>query len=84
MFWFIASIVVIVGTPALLLGLSLLAFEIGMTATIMLCLLLLTVAGVISWPAMVSLVLSCCIVWFVCQRLMRSVEGESNTIHQQQ
>ena len=76
MFWFIAMLVIMVGIPLLLFSLTALALEIGLTATVVGGFVLLILAGAVSMPAVISLVITCGIVWLVCKGLMKSVKAD--------
>lgn len=72
MIWIMLLLVVFVGTPMLLFGLSCLASEIGLTATVTVGFVLLIASSAISMPAMVSMVITGGIVWVVYQIVNRA------------
>ena len=72
MLWVMLLLVVFVGTPMLLFGLSCLASEIGLTATVTVGFVLLIAASAISLPAALSLLGTGAIVYIVYRLLNRT------------
>ena len=72
MFWFLAFIVIFIGTPLLLISLAMLASEIGLTATVTVGLVLVVIGGAVSLPSALSLLGTGAIVYIVYQLVNRA------------